>query len=315
MLSGGIFSIFLVLNLLSAASSLPEECGGIPCLDGMESLEGTMIKAQQETSSIGAEEDDDEPLYPALSPLEKDKAKHLLKDFRNKNPEKRKEFEKRMIDLGRGVIPFLIEQAATRHKTQAECIFNCLVALTDERDVEAMLECFQSKSIHLRRLSVIKIAAIRDEEHLDSLKKAYKDPDADIKLEAAIGLAYLGDPAGLGEIIVATAAEQPDPPARYKEAIPCLKGNVFTGHLFPYLLYHEDPAVRVVTAQMIGTMGDKKLVHVLAKALEDSHNLVQAATVNALRQLVNGEEPRKFDNMFELIEEVDKWKKKLSADQ
>ena len=85
MLSSGIFSILVVLNLLSAIPSSPGKCGVIHCLDGMESLEGTPNTARQGPSSVGSEENDDEPLYPPLSPLEKDKAKHLLKDFRNKN--------------------------------------------------------------------------------------------------------------------------------------------------------------------------------------------------------------------------------------
>jgi DUF917 family protein len=55
-----------------------------------------------------------------------------------------------------------------------------------------------------------------------------------------------------------------------------------------------------------GIMGSVKVLDKI-----DPHNLVQTEVVNSLRKLVKNEQPKKFDNVFELVEEVNKWKKEL----
>ncbi|MBU0754641.1 MAG: hypothetical protein KJ645_05845 [Planctomycetes bacterium] len=303
----GFFSNLLLLNLflVTPASSL----------EGLEVSYTMNFQVLVSLNTIQSDKEDEgkEPLYPALAPLEIDKVKNLLDDFKNRNPEKRKAFEKKMITMGRGTIPLLLQKGATSHEAQGECIFNCLLALMDDRDVPTLLKYSKSKTIRLRSLSVIKIAKIQNPQHLGFLKEAIKDPEASIRLEAALGITALGDPAGIGEIATAVAANSPNPPARLFEPLPHLKGNVFTGHLYPFLVHNEDPMIRAATAQMIGVINDQKLNPILERGLHDSHNLVQAATVNALRKTMDNEEPKNFDNVFELVEEVDRWKKKLGA--
>jgi HEAT repeat protein len=268
---------------------------------------------QEERSKKPDEEK--EPEYPPLSMGEREKAKRLIAGFKNRKPEKRKQAEERMIELGRGVIPLLIGEGETKHAEQSESIFNCLVVLMDEEDAVTLKKCYKSKSQRMRLLSVVGIGSFKKPAYTEFLKAALKDKDDQVRLEAALGLAWLGNPAGLGEIILNLAPQRKEPDPRLLEPIPHLKGNVYSGHLFRYLIDHKDPDVRIVTAEIIALIGDTKLVHVLGSALRDPHNLVQAATVNSLRKLTKGEEPRKFDNVFELVEAVDNWKKELGVDQ
>jgi hypothetical protein len=101
------------------------------------------------------------PVYPPLSALKKEKLKRLFTSFKNRNPTKRKGFEKDMIAIGRGAIPSLIKNGETKNKAQGECIFNCLTALMDERDLVTLKSCYQSKAERLRLLAVQEIAAIK----------------------------------------------------------------------------------------------------------------------------------------------------------
>jgi HEAT repeat protein len=262
-----------------------------------------------------AKEDDQEkePEYPHLSMGEKERAKRFLTGFKNKKPEKRKAAEERMVALGRGVVPMLLAQAETRHENQAESIYNCLLLLMEEQDVPVLKRQYKSKTARLRLLAVVKMASFKKPAHAAFLKDALEDEDERVRLEAALGLAWLGSPKGLGEIILNLARQRKEPDQRLLDPIPQLKGNVYSGHLFPYLINHKDPDVRIVTAELIALIGDKKLVHVLGSALRDPHNLVQAATVNSLRKLAKDQEPRKFDNVFDLVEAVDAWKKELGV--
>ena len=251
------------------------------------------------------------PVYPELSVLHKQKIKRLFISLKNRNPKKRKAYEKDMIAIGRGAIPSLIDNGTTKHEGQGECVFNCLMALMDKRDAVTLNECYKSKERLLRLLAVLKIGTLKNEKFLNFLKDALKDGDPEIRLEAALGLVSLKCPVGIKEIILKRAENHNKKMPRLTETLPMLKHKAYTSLFTPYLVKHEDPKVRIVTAEVIADINDKGLKSTLGMALNDSHNLVQTAAVNALRKLVNGEEPRKFNNVFELVEIVNKWKKEL----
>lgn len=252
-----------------------------------------------------------QPVYPKLSALHKQKVKRLFTSFKNRNPAKRKQHEKEMISIGRGAVPALLENADTKHEAQGVCIYHCLLALMDEQDVVVLKKCYTSKNERKRRLAVVKMASFKNEKHRKFLKEALKDEDPDIRLEAALGLVNLKDASGIGEIILKIAENRKHPPKNLVEPLPILKGHVYGSHFTLYLLSHENPDVRITTAEVIALIGDVRLKSTLGKALRDPHNLVQTAAVNALRKLVNNDEPLQFKNIFELVEEVNKWKKDL----
>jgi hypothetical protein len=251
------------------------------------------------------------PVYPELSAIQKEKCKTLLRRFKNKNPKKRRGHEKEMIALGRGVIPYLIEKGSTTHKEQGECIYNCLFALMDHRDIVTLKSCYTSKEARMRLLAVSELAEMKKPILSDFLKKTLKDEESDIRLEAALGLMALSDPSGIGEVILAVAkSKESTPPLRLTRDLPLLKGKVYPSLFGPYVISHKDPEVRIASIQVIVYINDLGLKKALGRALSDPHNLVQAAAVNALRKLINNEEPRKFTTV-ELIDEVMRWKKTL----
>lgn len=251
------------------------------------------------------------PEYPKLSALDKEKFKRIMTRFKNRNPEKRKEAELEMMALGRGVVPVLISKSGTRYPDQLECIFNSLAGLTDERDRLTLLALYDSKVERMRFLAVLKIAGMKREDQVDFLKKALDDKNEEIRLEAALGLAFLKEPKGIGEIIFAVSRDRKDPPPRLFEPLPNLKNKTYESKFAPYLDEKQDPEVRIAAVMVITGIKDKSLKKVLNRALYDPHNLVQTTAVNGLRELLDGEGPGEYNNIFELVEEVNKWKKRL----
>ena len=266
---------------------------------------------QQKKKEEEEEEKEKPPEYPPLKPLHRAQAKRLFTAFKNKNPEKRKEAEDTMIAIGRGTVPSLIEKGGTRQKDQGTCIYRCLLALLDERDVYTLKECYRSKTERMRMLAVVCMAGLKNPKHIDFLKAALEDREEAIRLEAALGLLALKDPAGIGVIILNVAKNRKNPPKRLMKDLPLLKGKVYDSLFTPYLIKHDDPEVKIAATLVITQIGDTRLKTVLGRALDDSHNLVQGAAVNSLRALLHHEEPKNYSNVFELVEEVNQWKKEL----
>ena len=249
------------------------------------------------------------PDYPRLSALHKEQAKERLVAFKNRNPKKRDEAVHKMVSIGRSVIPFLLSRIDTRHADQGECIYRSLRALMDRRDAFVLKKCARSKCDRERLLAAAELAEMKDPHARDTLKALLADPKEEVRLEAALGLAEIEDPAGMGEIIRAVARDYKHVPERVTRVIPRLKGHVYGSLFFPFLSDKEKPEVRIAAVEVIVRIGDKGLKSVLGRALDDPHNLVKAAAVNGLRRLVKQQEPRAYSNVFELVEAVNEWKK------
>jgi HEAT repeat protein len=289
---------------LCPAGPAPDACAAAP-LFPFQDKEGTDRDEQEK------KEEEKPPVYPPLSALHKEQVKRLFSQFKNRNPEKRREAEKDMIAIGRGAVPDLLENGDTRHDHQGECIYRCLMALLDGRDLYTLKNGYKSKAPRMRLLSVVKISSLKKPELAEFLKGAMKDEDDKIRLEAALGLLALKDPGGIGEIIEKVAETRKDPPKRLLEDLPLLHGKVYDSLFTPYLIKHENPDVKIAAAQVITAIGDPRLKSVLGRALDDPHNIVKTAAVNALRKLIRNEEPRTFSTVFELVETVDAWKREL----
>ena len=252
------------------------------------------------------------PEYPKLNALHNEQVKRLFRNFKNRNPAKRKEHVAQMIQIGRGAVPDLLKYADTKHEAQGECIYECLMTLLDERDLFVLKDtCFKADSDRMRRLAVVRIARMEREDQAAFLKFGVKDRVEDIRLEAALGLLYLKDATGIGEIILAVAKNRKDPPKRLVEPLPKVKGKAYGSLFLPYLVKHKNPEVRIAACRVITWIEDKGLKGTLGRALNDPHNLVKTAAVNGLRKLVRGEDPREFKNVFQLVEAVNTWKKDL----
>jgi len=252
------------------------------------------------------------PEYPKLKPVYREKCKRLIRSFMNKNPKKRRKFEQDMIKFGRAAIPYMLDNANVKKAEQQECIYNCLFELMDEQDVETLkTTCYQSKHEIMKRLAVCKIASFEKPSHLNFLKFATKDKDPVLRLEAALGLVAIKDASGVGEIIMKVSENKRTTPKRLLANMPRLKGKAYESMFTPYLVKHENPDVRRSAVKVLLAINDINLKRIIGKALEDPHNLVKTEAVNALRQLVNKEKPKSYRNVFELVEEVNKWKKDL----
>jgi hypothetical protein len=251
------------------------------------------------------------PPIPPLSALERDKLKRFLKFMKTSNLKKRRGYEDKLIAIGRGAIPSLLEKAETTHVHLAPAVDRCLLVLLDVRDAKILGDFSRSKTVRLRRIAIAKYAGAARPGDKEIIKGFLKDTDAAIRLEAALGLVKMKDPAGIPEIIVASAGASGREKKRILADVALLKGKIYSSHFRSLATKHKDPKVRKAALELIVAIGDKRVKDVLGLALRDDHNLVKTAAVNALRQLIKGEKPTTFETVFALVDAVEKWQKEL----
>ncbi len=293
---------FILLSVLSAGvqSDIPTLCSILP-------------PAQEEETEKRSKKPKAPPI-PPLSATDKEKAKRFLTFLKRSDPEKRRGYENKMVALGRGVIPLLMEKAESTHKHQSGAIARCLTRLLDVKDRERLDTLAKSKKNALRMLVVTKYASSPREEDKEKLKTFLEDSAPEIRLEASLGLIRLSDPAGIKEIVLSLATCKNERQRKAMTAdLPNLKGKVYSSHFRSLATKHEDHEVRKATLEVIVAIGDKRVKDVLGLALRDDHNLVKGAAVNALRKLLKGQEPITFPTVFDLVDAVEKWKNELGV--
>lgn len=257
---------------------------------------------------------------PELDARDLTKLQRAVKKLRNSNVERRRSAEDEVISFGRGALPELLDAAGTTHEGMIAGIQRCLVTLVDLRDRELVADALQSEKITLRRFAVEAAGRLHHAPLLERLPHALTDPDADVRALAALALAANGREEGLAALVDAWVSGRAEEGGHDRWSAPilaALEGLRDTGPHQPLLDRlvvdprdeREDPKgaaeIRLATVALLHHLGDEAAVRGLAKALEDNHNLVQRAAIDAVRELVEHKPP--FEGAtFQQIKELER---------
>ncbi len=281
---------------------------------------------------------------PALSATDKAKLDRVIKKLTSKKTKARLIAEQGVLEFGRAAIPILLEEAKTTSTVKQASIQSCLVRLADMRDwdlVEAQLEATPPAPLALRRFAARKAGELQLLHLIPQLEPLLEDGDTELRLEAAVGLASLGTEAGLGAlaevyttIYRVEQGRQGDEKLSAEETAASLEQGERIRQALAGLADHGrhealsarlkvDPKADGTNAEgaaldrqsaiaLLEAIGDRQAVHGIARALDDSHNIVQREAINALRQLVEQAEPFSGGSIFQQINEVKRLKDVLA---
>jgi HEAT repeat protein len=251
---------------------------------------------------------------PTLEPAKVQALQREIEKLRNNNAEGRAKSEAVVIEYGRGAIPFLVEQAHTRHAGQQAGLVNCLLALADMNDREMVASSLTSEHVTLRRFAARKAGELELPALLDALPPLLKDADEEVRTEAALALVAHGREEGLPVAAFALTGPLRD---RARAAIRGVAGKGKHENIGALLVIdpkreREEPEVaakeRLAAVDVLYAIGDDASVALLVGALDDHHNLVQRAAINALRELLEQQGPMVGSSIFQQIKEVERLK-------
>lgn len=272
---------------------------------------------------------------PELSASQQQQLQRALKRLASSKQAAREAACEDVVAFGRGALPALLTEGATRHEHKLPAVTGCLVRLADARDWPLVQAQLDSEHLALRRFAAIKAGQLALPPLLEALPPLLADDDALVRREAALALAAHGDKRALEPLVAAwvgTIARAPaghgltpgaPAPApteedlalreRIRASLTGLKDqsslSALTRHLeVDPLRDREDPAgaaaERRAAVAMLRAVGDKWALRGLARALDDPHNLVQRDAIDALRDLLEGQGPFEGGSIFAQINEV-----------
>jgi len=251
---------------------------------------------------------------PTLEPAKVQALQREIDKLRNNNAEARAKTEAVVIDYGRGAIPFLVAEGHTGHEGQQAGLVNCLLALADMNDRELVATSLTSQYVTLRRFATRKAGELELPALLEALPPLLKDTDEQVRTEAALALVAHGNEAGLPVAAFALNGPLRD---RARAAIHGVAGKGKHENIGALLVIdakreREEPDVaskeRLAAVDVLYAIGDDASIALLVGALDDHHNLVQRAAINALRDLLEQQGPMVGSSIFQQIKEVERLK-------
>jgi HEAT repeat protein len=251
---------------------------------------------------------------PALSAVDTEKVKRAVTKLRNDSDKHRHAAEADVVAFGRGAIPYLLDASTTDHAAMQDAILNCLAAVVDLRDRELVAGQLASERALLRRFAARAAGQLALPPLLDGLPPLLSDPDGIVRLEAALSLVANGREAGLG---VATLAFTGPDKERVIVALAGVAGKGDHGPVAALLVIDpkrekRDPdgasKERLAAVQILHAIGDPAAVALLLRALDDKHNVVQRAAIDALRDILEGKQPLETSSIFQQLNEVKRLK-------
>jgi len=251
---------------------------------------------------------------PPLTPAKQAALDRLIKSLRASNATARAKTERKVIDMGRGTIPFLIAKTDTDHEGKRAGLVTCLLAVSDVRDRELVHMAIGHQWITARRFGAAKAGQLGLPHLLDQLPSLLDDEDEIVRLEAALALVSNGRPDGLPVLV-----PQLKGPWRQRVlyALPGIAGHGTHAPVAEMLKIdkireRDDPEgatnERLAAVELLHRIGDEAAKHLLVRALDDKHNVVQREAVNALRDLLEGQGPMRSTSIFQQINEVKRLK-------
>ncbi|MGQ0553557.1 MAG: HEAT repeat domain-containing protein [Planctomycetota bacterium] len=254
---------------------------------------------------------------PPLPKVDIPKLERAIPKLRSESADYRAKVEREIIGLGRGALPELAKSAVTKDAFQQEGLVNCLAALADLRDRDFVQSSLTSAVVPLRRFAARKVGDYGRAvpELIEQLLPVLNDADESARTEAALSLLRCGRDEGLRQAALVFDTAWKD---RVLAALPGVANQGAHDSAAALLVIDpkrekEDAAgaakERLAAVQLLATIGDPASQKLLVRALDDKHNLVQRAAINALRRLLEGQGELKTISTFDQIKELERLKK------
>lgn len=283
-------------------------------LMGMLTLAGAAAgaRAQEDPPPLPAAEPSPEPWRPArLSMKESEDLRNLFTMLRHKKVEVRRETEDAIVAMGPNVLPKLIDALRRRDAATTERVWSALDRLLDP----AMLPWLETFAHHrtalVRRFVYYAHAREAGAASRESLLPGLEDRDDEVRYWAAIGLARQGAREGVAPLHAAyQTAQAAQDGARIEQILEALRAvppKDLLALLKP-LLHTGDVPPRLAAYEIVTRLEIRPAVREFLRGMDDEDRLVKEAAVNGLRRLVEHKDPLEVRSVFDLIEEVERWR-------
>ncbi|MBK9384406.1 MAG: HEAT repeat domain-containing protein [Planctomycetes bacterium] len=185
---------------------------------------------------------------------------------------------------------------------------------TDPQHLPLVARELDAASAEVRLWCAEQLLATADPRALSPARARYeKEKDARVRSTLLLLRCTLGDAESLPEIEKLLRKEW----ARWRDpahrALQGLRGKATSDAMLTRLQSSADEEERLFALRVLTSVGDKSAIDSIASFLDADARALREAAVNALRAIVDHQEPRYEVSVFDLVQLVEEWKKRLPS--
>jgi len=221
-----------------------------------------------------------------------------------------------LVAAGVAAVPLVLERFGKERNEEArDRLHEVLMKITTAEQTRLLAKEFESKLAPVRVFTLHRAAAFPDPGIVDAADKAWarlakagEKADPDERYSAALCAASAGSIVGIDALFDACQSKRWDREKReIRIALEGARGKPATDALVAKL-EKGDRKAKVAVLRMLAGCGEKAQAARLRPFLDDEDNAIRVAAINALRGMVDGEQPIEGLSAFEAIEMAKTWK-------
>ncbi|MBL8898951.1 MAG: hypothetical protein JNM84_15025 [Planctomycetes bacterium] len=183
---------------------------------------------------------------------------------------------------------------------------------TDAQLVPLLARELDAASAEVRFWSAERLLAWADPRSLPAARARYeKEKEARVRNTLLLLRCTLGDAESLPELEKLLQKEW----ARWREpahrAMQGLRSKALSDAMLVRLQSSTEETERIFALRVLTSVGDKSAIGSISTYLDADSRALREAAVNALRAIVDHQEPRYEVSVFDLVQLVEEWKKRL----
>jgi len=227
-----------------------------------------------------------------------------------KKQELRDRAEATLVGLGAGAAPQLLAKL-TDHETNINVpLSRVLDQVTSPEYAPLLVPLAQRRVVAVRIYVLRRLTAFQLPEMAPVFRAARDDDDPRVAFQAALGLTSAGDTGAMAEIFARCTTDWKtikDPVAR---ALTGVRGAGGAAWILDQMRDGDEES-RITGLRLLRHAGERSDAGAIKPYLDSESHSVKSEAINALRVIVDGDEPLERLSVFEEIEMANQWKKRI----
>lgn len=214
--------------------------------------------------------------------------------------------------LGKSAVPVLFEGLRKSEGDARARIESLLDELTGPEDAALLSAHFAERDPVARLWAVRRCASFGERSLVPKFEKLLGDADPEISFAAALGCCRCGSFAAFDRLKKIADRDWLARGKAVREALAGVRGPEAVDRLRPDL-NSDDPAAKVAALRLLSGAGPPSAIPLVTRYLESPDLRLKLEAVNALRGMLDDAPPLDKPSSFDLIEEVNRWRSRLSG--
>lgn len=218
--------------------------------------------------------------------------------------------EQELIGYGAAAAPLLLQRLDDKTLEDGSRLMAILDRVVTTEYLPLVLERADFRAVKVRRWVSRWLARSHDERARKALVEACDDDDAVVVWHGWLGRAGFGDVEAVPHLIARCREHFRDEVDLIAAVLPAARSDEMAAAVLDRTI-REDELTRVAGLRLLRYLAPPSYAGRVALGLDASQHNVKKATINALRVIVDGDEPLENLSVFQAIEQAKRWKERV----